>query len=308
MKWTNEKISIAKSLYDRGAPSSEISETTGMSIRSTQLFIQKYSSDGTFATKKCGRKPSIDTDELKKALESMLSENSTLSIDDMSEQLPLNLKVGKSKISQTLKLMGWSKKRIRTIPNERNTARVIEERKSYVYSICNRPDEDLIFLDETGINLHVGPNFGWSPLNISPILHRPANKGQNTSLLMAINTSGIVCHKIINGPFNSESFNRFLDKDLIPKIGPQNIILMDNARIHHARLVQETLNNRRVNYAFLPPYSPQLNPIEEIFAMIKNQYRRIHPLPSNQREIIEGLEQIISVNKTRNFKQFFEKT
>ncbi|MEN2500093.1 MAG: hypothetical protein MHMPM18_004261 [Marteilia pararefringens] len=78
----------------------------------------------------------------------------TLSNDQIRDKLPESLKVGKSKISSILKKMKWTKKRMRQILNERNSQRIIEQRKIYASIVSIRPDSDLIFLDETGIKLH----------------------------------------------------------------------------------------------------------------------------------------------------------
>ncbi|MEN2496336.1 MAG: hypothetical protein MHMPM18_005221 [Marteilia pararefringens] len=160
--------------------------------------------------------------------------------------------------------MKWTKKRVRQVPNERNSERVIESRKIYASIVSIRPDSDLIFLDETGINLHCGPNFGWSPMNITPHTQRPANRGQNISVLCAISVRGVITYEIIDGAYNAEKFTQFLHSKLLPKVNMNSVVIMDNARIHHTAAVEEKFEEFKTKKQYLPQFA-SIEPHRGIF-------------------------------------------
>ena len=196
------------------------------------------------------------------------------------------------------------RKRIQKIPIERNILRVLDARQNYSREICQLPDERLIFLDETGFNLHTCEYFGYAPLNMTPTITVPANKGQNISILCAISVPGLICYKILDGVFNAVKFEDFL-QELAEHLNGK-VLIMNNARFHHSPAVQSFLQRSGVRYHYLPPYSPQLNPIEEVFSKIKNLYKRIRPKSKTREEVKTRVENILVDLKQENFAAFFQ--
>ena len=129
-------------------------------------------------------------------------------------------------------------------------------------------DEALLYLDETGFNLHVGVTRAWSEVGQTPVLVVPTNKGQNVSALVCISTVGVKMVTVKDGAFNSTDFVAFLT-DMANQnpalLSGEATLVMDNARIHHAVNVIQFLEEKGIRYIFLPPYSPELNPIEVLF-------------------------------------------
>ena len=116
-------------------------------------------------------------------------------------------------------------------------------RKSYAISIFRKPDCELYFLDETGFNLHNGPQFGYAPRGQTPHTTQPGNRGQNMSVLVCIGIQGVIHWECIDDSYNSDRFVAFLD-NLCPLIeseptdGLQNkILIMDYAVIHKTNAV-----------------------------------------------------------------------
>ena len=115
------------------------------------------------------------------------------------------------------------------------------------------------------------------PRGIRPVQAVPTNRGVNVSLLMCISSEGIVFHMVKRGAFKSADFVAFLQAlaNRFPAVRNREVCLvMDNARIHHARATTAFLHENNINHIFLPPYSPELNPIENVFGVLKARYRR----------------------------------
>ena len=105
-------------------------------------------------------------------------------------------------ISRYLKAMEITRKRLTSVPRERNTLRTIDLRQDFCSRINNIQDENQVFLDETGFNLHTKQNYGYSSKNKKCFLTLPANRGKNISLMLAINSNGIVAHELKEGAYN----------------------------------------------------------------------------------------------------------
>lgn len=105
--------------------------------------------------------------------------------------------------------------------------------------------------------------------------------------MCAINSNGVLSYEIISGSYNGDIFKNFIEKKLIDhfKENKNSILIMDNCKFHHRSDVLLLLNENKISYKFLPPYSPQLNPIEEFFAVIKAKYKSIKPRPKSTFDI-----------------------
>ena len=136
----------------------------------------------------------------------------------------------------------------------------------------------------------------------------PANKGVNISLMAAISLNGIISYELSDGAYNGNKFINFISEKLVPYFNnnPDSILIMDNCRFHHSVDVIRILTANNINYKFLPPYSPQLNPIEEFFGELKANYKLIRPLSKN-RETIKSRVSSLLENRTGNFVLTFER-
>ena len=192
--------------------------------------------------------------------------------------------------------------------------RVIESRFLYGTRVNEMTNEELFFPDETGFNLHIGETRSWSPVCQTPVVVVPSNKGQNISALVCISTTGVETICIKDGAYNAMDFIVFLT-DLAHRnqglLNGEVTLVMDNARIHHAVDVITFLDENRINYMFLPPYSPELNPIELFFGTVKAAHRRAGPartrteLKRRIRETFEAVGQDVNMNNYYNHTRVF---
>ncbi|KAF7685632.1 hypothetical protein CDIK_3619, partial [Cucumispora dikerogammari] len=149
-----------------------------------------------------------------------------------------------------------------------------------------------------GFNLHLTKNYGYSQINTKCFITVPANKNKNISLICAVKKSGVIAFAIKEGSFDGASLCAFIQEKLIGNsyITTNDTLIMDNCRFYHRADVKSLLTNNRMNFMYLPAYSPQLNPIEEFFSALKSRYTSIKPLPKQKSEIISRLELILNEN------------
>jgi hypothetical protein len=182
-----------------------------------------------------------------------------------------------SSISRIIKQMNYTRKRLVKVPEERNTLKTIDLRQEYCNVINNIGDNNLVFLDETGVNLHHSRNYGYSPKNAKAVKVFKGNRGRNVSCLVAIKNTRIIAFELKEGAFNGEYFVEFIRNKLKFhfELNPYDILVMDNCSFHYKQSVINEFLINNITIRFLPPYSPQLNPIEEYFSHFKALWFRM---------------------------------
>lgn len=133
-----------------------------------------------------------------------------------------------------------------------------------------------MFIDESGANERTGSRkFGWSPKGLACHEFESIKRSERWSILPAMTVDGYLGNPLIyQGGINAEIFCAWLAEDVLPQLLEGSILIMDNASIHRAAEVYELVASHGCELEFLPPYSPDLNPIELSFAILKAWIKR----------------------------------
>ena len=179
-----------------------------------------------------------------------------------------------SSIGRALRSKGWTKKQIRRIANGRNA----NLRDNYLYQISSLSPEQFVFVDESGCDKRIGfRRTGWSPIGTTPVQIARFQREQRYQILPAYTVYGVIFSRIFQGTTDSEFFEDFIEL-LLPLCGrwpePKSVLVMDNASFHHTDRITQMCADAGVKLVYLPPYSPDLNPIEEFFAELKAFIKR----------------------------------
>ena len=130
-----------------------------------------------------------------------------------------------------------------------------------------------MFIDEAGCNLSMTLPYGRAPSGERLYEHRPSVRTKKTSLVGAMTTAGIVAMSTIAGSFNAARFLQWLQDELLPKIGPGKVLVWDNVKFHYNKDVLAAVAAAGCSVLKMPPYSPDLNPIEECWSKLKHFVR-----------------------------------
>lgn len=260
--------------------------------------------------KTAGEKKSLKQKDIsfeKSILASEIASNPCTSLKSMSYALSTYNVTGSyspSTISRILKKMNYTRKTLTLVPINRNSNTNKTLRAEYGADLNMLADDRLIFLDESGFNLHLHQKMGYSPKNTKCFINVPNSKGVNISLLCAITISGVLAYKIKIGSLQSSDLLEFIASEL-PQLENNNrkYIIMDNASIHKTSEVREALNRKNYILKFLPPYSPQLNPIEEFFACLKSIVRQ-RPISTHAQMLIDVINEILTNDEFRMIGYF----
>src|SRR5215208_1392358 len=132
----------------------------------------------------------------------------------------------------------------------------------------------LVFVDEMGTNTSLSPLYAWSRRGERAFGSAPRNWGKNVTLLGSITRRGLGPCLAVEGPTTREVFEAYLERVLAPALGPGRVVVMDNLSAHKGGRVKEIVQARGCELLYLPPYSPDFNPIEQAFSKIKGLLRR----------------------------------
>ena len=131
----------------------------------------------------------------------------------------------------------------------------------------------MVFVDETGINLGMARRYGWSPSGERVVGSAPFCRGQNVSVIGALSTEGMVTELMVQGGVDVQVFRTFINECLIPELLPGQVVIMDNLRVHKDPEIEKAILRAGASLLFLPPYSPELDPIENAWSKFKEKLR-----------------------------------
>ena len=132
----------------------------------------------------------------------------------------------------------------------------------------------LVFIDETWAKTNMAPPRGWGPRGQRLIGKAPHGRWRTLTFLAALRHDRIDAPCLFDGPINGQKFLAYVERFLIPTLQPGDIVILDNLGSHKGKAVRRTIRDAGAKLLFLPPYSPDLNPIEQAFAKLKHWLRQ----------------------------------
>jgi transposase len=120
----------------------------------------------------------------------------------------------------------------------------------------------------------MAPLRGWGPRGMRLNAKVPHGRWRTTTFLAALRHDRIVAPWVLEGPIDGESFKIYVEKVLLPVLKPRDIVIMDNLGSHKGKVVRQLIRSAGARVFFLPKYSPDLNPIEQVFAKLKHLLRK----------------------------------
>ena len=148
------------------------------------------------------------------------------------------------------------------------------KRSKWTENISGAKAEHQIYLDESGINTNLARHYAHAVHGKRAVDAAPINTPAGTTVLSSIRLNGSLVYTTYQGGTTAQRFLEYMEKQLIPSLGKDDVVIMDNMRSHHAKIVTELLDKAGISYLYLPPYSPDLNPIEKMWSKMKSILRK----------------------------------
>jgi len=150
--------------------------------------------------------------------------------------------------------------------------------KKYAKLVLTGRKDDIVYLDETGFQSSTQRDYGWAKTGQRVYGLKSGHQRPRTSCIGALYKGKLIAPFLFQGNTNTTVFNTWLKECLLPLLPKGKVIVMDNAVFHKSKETVELIENAGCSVLFLPPYSPDLNPIEHTWANLKRQWKY---LPQN---------------------------
>lgn len=157
---------------------------------------------------------------------------------------------------------------------EKESERVQKKRVEFWQKIRDIPTEDLVFLDESGVNLAMLRIYARALKGRRARGRKPQKRGKNVSLLTALSLDKVIASSNIYGAVNGITFEAFIANKLVPNLWKGACVVMDNAKIHLGEEIRLLIESVGAKLIYLSPYSPEFNPIENFWSKVKASLRK----------------------------------
>jgi transposase len=160
------------------------------------------------------------------------------------------------------------------VAGERERPDVARRRAQWIKYQDRVAPERLVFIDETWTKTNMAPLRGWAPRGTRLIAKVPHGHWTTTTFVAALRHDRITAPWLLEGPIDGEGFRTYVEGVLLPTLRPGDIVIMDNLGSHKSKAVRALIRAAGAKLLFLPKYSPDLNPIEQVFAKLKHLLRK----------------------------------
>ena len=267
--------------HDAGKPNCIISEDLEIPQKTVASIIKIYKETGriTKNTKNCGRKKKVESESMN-YIKELIAEDCSITLKNIKKKLhwDKNIDISVASIQRSIKDFEYTFKKVDLVPQARNTENNVQKRYDYSREIMKLNFDDIVYIDEMGVNCSMRSRFGRSHVGTTPRKVVTTIRSQNISVCASVSKTGMLHYKTVVGSYNTQLFIDFVQELLIKMkedYGLSNkTFILDNCSIHKNASIKDLLEVNGHRLIFLPPYTPQLNPIEEVFSVWKSKIKQ----------------------------------
>ncbi len=139
-----------------------------------------------------------------------------------------------------------------------------------------------VFLDECGVTTDLLRRYGRSPRGTRLLDRTPCSHWQTFTVVAGLRLEGLTAPAVFDGPIDNPTFQAYVDHVLVPTLRPGDVVVLDNLAVHKQPTIHAAVTAAGASLRFLPPYSPDFNPIEQAFAKLKAFMRAARPRTFDQ--------------------------
>ena len=239
-------------------------------------WVRKWRESGELEPRRRGRKRKSALDEYKQYLLGLMAARMDMTMDEVREKLHADhsVSVSTSTIWRFFRKHRITFKKKTGHAKEQERPDVIAKRLEWELEMQRFDAGRLVFLDETGLNTKMARLRGWSPRGERCKGPVPFGSWNTTTFIGAMRLDGEIVAGMVDGPVNGETFLLYINGFLLKTLRPGDVVIMDNLSSHKSKGVREAIEGAGAKLLFLPPYSPDFNPIENIFSKLKALLRK----------------------------------
>jgi transposase len=235
--------------------------------------------------------PLLAEPELKQ-LRQLVREQPDATLEELRQKLRRQAQVDPSlpQVCRALQKLGLRRKRKRFLAQERDQGK----RARFLHQVQKLDPRKLVFIDEMGANLNLSRLYARAPGGERVEEPLPRNTPTNVSVAGALGARQLLAACCLEGAFDGEAFAAFVEQMVVPQLAPGQTVLMDNVPTHQSQRVAAAIQAAGARLLSLPPYSPDLNPIEPYWSKIKSHLRqaRARTVDLLHQALASGMKQV----------------
>jgi transposase len=288
-------------LYEQGKRTREIAQFSGFCVAAVRRVRQLFRQRGTLdpRTHLCGRKTLL-TEERKQRLGKLLSAQPDATLAELGARMDRSFRT--STIDLWLRRLGWKLKKTLAAA-ERDRPEVAARRAGWHKQLAAEAVAALVFVDESGASTKMTRLRGRALGGQRLLARIPHGHYQTSTLISGVRLGGPCAPWLFDGAMNGEMFLAWVRQGLARTLHPGDVVILDNLSTHKIRDVREALEAAGARLLYLPPYSPDFNPIEPMWSKIK-QVLRSHA-PRSEKELLQAAQTAFNAISTADCKGFF---
>jgi transposase len=218
-----------------------------------------------------GVEPTLDHDALER-LRKLVEETPDATLAALKQKLGVS--GSRMIICRALRKLGLPLKKKSPHASERDTPEVREERREFGEDVESIEPQRLVFVDETGVTTAMTPTYGRAPRGERVETSAPAS-WESVTVIAAMGPDGVRAPVVFEGAVNAATFLTYVEQVLVPALRRGDVVIFDNLSSHLSPEVFRAIERAGASVLPLPPYSPDFNPIEEMFSKVKEFLRRV---------------------------------
>jgi transposase len=180
---------------------------------------------------------------------------------------------------------------------------VVEQRSRWHERLAAVPSARLVFVDESGANTKMTRLYGRAPVGERLVAHVPHGHYQTSTLIAAVRLRGPCAPWLFEGAMDGEMFLAWVRQGLVPTLQSDDWVILDNLATHKVAGVREAIERAGAQLLYLPPYSPDFNPIENLWSKVKQILRRLAPRTAE--ELLQAAATAFAAISTTDCQGFF---
>lgn len=264
---------------EAGASRREAAERFSVSASCAVKLVQRWRRTGSVAPGQMGGQKRHALAEHGDEVRALVAGQPDATLEELRAGLAARgLRVGRTSVHRFLRAIGLTRKKSRSTPPSR------PGRTSPLRAPTGRADwkdrqgalsaRRLVFVDETWTATNMARRHGRSPRGRRLVAGVPHGHWKTSTFLAALRADALTAPCVIDGAINGETFRAWVEQFLAPTLQPGDLVVMDNLGSHKVAGVREAIEARGAGLLYLPPYSPDFNPIEQFFAKLKALLRK----------------------------------
>jgi len=266
--------------FGKGLGYKEIAENLNISLGTAYNICRLFEDTGSVDARPSTDLSRLLSDHQELWVIGLVLDNCSLQLGEICQKVHqvFQIQVSPSTICRLLYRHGFTRRKIQQVAQQRSS----NYRGKFMATMLMFDADKIVWIDETGCDRRDQiRRLGYSIRGERPVCHRLLQRGQRISIIAAMTTEGIISTEIVKGTVNGSTFTDFIQGKLIPEMmqfngeNSRSIAVLDNCSVHHVSEIEASFQQAGILLYYLPPYSPDLNPVEEMFSYFK-YYLKYH--------------------------------